>query len=92
MIAGPREVCPDGERAELDSASTRGYNDFPGPAHSEPMCRFVVLVLDATTDPDFAHGALAGSGRRPDVLCRCVNAAFVLSHDFRQDVELSLLR
>jgi len=54
------------------------------------MRQFVVIGHEAPTDADFPLDDLPGAGRL-DVLCRCVNAAFVLSHDLREDVELHLL-
>jgi len=54
------------------------------------MRQFVVVGHEAPTDADFPLDDLPGAGRF-DVLCRCVNAAFVLSHDLREDVELHLL-
>jgi len=55
------------------------------------MRQFVVLGHEAPTDPDFALDDLAGGAGRIDVLCRCVNAAFLLSHGIREDVELFLI-
>lgn len=55
------------------------------------MRRFVVLGHEASTDPDFKLDDLAGGAGRLDVLCRCVNAAFLLSHGIREDVELFLV-
>lgn len=54
------------------------------------MRRFVVLGHEATTDPAFHLDDLPGAGRL-DILCRCVNAAFLLSHAIRSDVELTLI-
>jgi tRNA (pseudouridine54-N1)-methyltransferase len=55
------------------------------------MRQFVVLGHEAATDPDFDLDDLAGGAGRIDVLCRCVNAAFLLSHGIREDVELFLV-
>jgi tRNA (pseudouridine54-N1)-methyltransferase len=55
------------------------------------MRQFAVLGHEATTDPDFDLDDLAGGAGRIDVLCRCVNAAFLLSHGIREDVELFLV-
>ena len=55
------------------------------------MRQFVVLGHEAATDPDFDLDDLAGGAGRLDVLCRCVNAAFLLSHGIREDVELFLV-
>jgi tRNA (pseudouridine54-N1)-methyltransferase len=53
--------------------------------------RFVVVGHDATTSPSFSLDDLAGATGRLDVLLRCVNAAFFLSHDLRRDVEVHLV-
>lgn len=55
------------------------------------MRRFVILAHEATTNPEFSLNDLCGSAGRMDVLCRGVGAAFFLSHDFRRDVEVTLL-
>lgn len=55
------------------------------------MRQFVVLGHTAPTDPDFALDDLPGGAGRLDVLCRCVNAAFVLSHAIREDVRVLLV-
>ncbi|SIR30661.1 tRNA (pseudouridine54-N1)-methyltransferase [Haladaptatus litoreus] len=55
------------------------------------MRQFIVLGHDAPTTPDFSLDDLAGSAGRLDALCRCVNSAFFLSHDFRSDVRLFLV-
>ena len=55
------------------------------------MRQFVVLGHEAATDPDFDLDDLPGGAGRLDVLCRCVNAAFLLSHGIREDVELFLV-
>jgi tRNA (pseudouridine54-N1)-methyltransferase len=55
------------------------------------MRQFIVLGHDAPTTPDFSLDDLAGSAGRLDVLCRCVNSAFFLSHDIREDVRVHLV-
>jgi len=55
------------------------------------MRQFVVVGHDAPTTPDFALDDLAGAAGRLDVLCRCVNAAFFLSHAIREDVRTHLV-
>jgi len=55
------------------------------------MRQFVVLGHEAPTEPEFSLDDLAGGAGRIDVLCRCVNAAFLLSHGIREDVELFLV-
>jgi tRNA (pseudouridine54-N1)-methyltransferase len=54
------------------------------------MRQFVVVGHEAPADPGFSLDDLPGAGRL-DVLCRCVNAGFFLSHDIREDVEVSLV-
>ncbi len=53
--------------------------------------RFVVVGHDATTAGDFGLNDLAGATGRLDILLRCVNSAFLLSHDLRRDTELYLV-
>ncbi|UCF07246.1 MAG: tRNA (pseudouridine(54)-N(1))-methyltransferase TrmY [Thermoplasmata archaeon] len=55
------------------------------------MRRFVVIGHRAITSKDFKLKDLCGSTGRLDVLLRCVNSAFFLSHDIRRDVELYLI-
>ncbi|WP_135304227.1 tRNA (pseudouridine(54)-N(1))-methyltransferase TrmY [Haloarcula amylovorans] len=55
------------------------------------MRQFVVVGHDAPTSPEFSLDDLAGAAGRLDVLCRCVNSAFFLSHDIREDVRAHLV-
>ncbi len=55
------------------------------------MKRFAVVGHLARTAGDFSLNDLPGSAGRMDVLCRCVNAAFFLSHDLRRDVACYLV-
>ena len=55
------------------------------------MRQFLVVGHDAPTAPDFSLDDIAGGAGRLDVLCRCVNAAFFLSHDLREDVQVHLV-
>ncbi|MDY7081623.1 MAG: tRNA (pseudouridine(54)-N(1))-methyltransferase TrmY, partial [Halobacteria archaeon] len=55
------------------------------------MRKFVVLGHTAPTEPDFTLNDLPGSAGRLDVLCRCVNSSFFLSHSLREDVRLYLV-
>src|SRR6056297_2262102 len=55
------------------------------------MRQFIVLGHDVPTTPDFPLDALPSEAGRLDVLCRCVNSAFILSHDLRDDVRVSLV-
>ena len=55
------------------------------------MKRFVVIGHRAPTTGDFKLDDIAGGAGRLDVLVRCVNSAFFLSHSIRTDVELFLI-
>ncbi|MDD1715863.1 MAG: tRNA (pseudouridine(54)-N(1))-methyltransferase TrmY [Methanolinea sp.] len=55
------------------------------------MLRFAVVGHLARTTGDFNLSDLPGGAGRMDVLCRCVNSAFFLSHEFRRDVECYLI-
>ncbi|HUI39576.1 MAG TPA: tRNA (pseudouridine(54)-N(1))-methyltransferase TrmY [Methanothrix sp.] len=50
------------------------------------MRTFVVVGHKATTSPDFSLEDIPGTSGRLDILCRCINAAFVLSHGIRKDI------
>ena len=55
------------------------------------MRQFVVSGHEAPTTAEFSLDDLAGGAGRLDVLCRCVNSAFFLSHDLREDVRVWLV-
>lgn len=55
------------------------------------MRQFLVIGHDVPTEPSFSLDDIAGGAGRLDVLCRCVNAAFFLSHDIREDVRVHLV-
>ncbi len=55
------------------------------------MRRFVVMGHRAITSADFKLDDLCGSTGRLDILLRCVNSAFFLSHGVRKDVEVVLM-
>lgn len=55
------------------------------------MRQFIVLGHETPTAPDFSLDDIAGGAGRLDVLCRCVNAAFFLSHSIRSDVRCRLV-
>jgi len=55
------------------------------------MRQFIVLGHEVPTTPEFPLDALPSEAGRLDVLCRCVNSAFFLSHDLREDVRVSLV-
>ncbi|UCE36676.1 MAG: tRNA (pseudouridine(54)-N(1))-methyltransferase TrmY [Thermoplasmata archaeon] len=55
------------------------------------MRRFVVVGHRAITSSKFNLNDLCGATGRLDVLLRCINSAFFLSHDIRRDVELYLI-
>jgi len=54
------------------------------------MRQFVVVGHEAPTSPEFSLDDLPGAGRL-DVLCRCVTAAFLLSHGIRDAVRAHLV-
>jgi len=51
----------------------------------------LVLGHRAITSGDFKLDDLAGGTGRLDVLLRCVNSTFFLSHDIRRDAEINLV-
>ncbi|MEF8858018.1 MAG: tRNA (pseudouridine(54)-N(1))-methyltransferase TrmY [Halolamina sp.] len=55
------------------------------------MRQFLVIGHDVPTEPSFSLDDIAGGAGRLDVLCRCVNAAFFLSHDIRENVRVHLV-
>ena len=55
------------------------------------MRTFIVVGHRATTSPDFSLEDIPGTSGRLDILCRCINAAFVLSHGIRKDVRVLLI-
>ncbi|MFP4654382.1 MAG: tRNA (pseudouridine(54)-N(1))-methyltransferase TrmY [Methanohalobium sp.] len=55
------------------------------------MRDFIVIGHKASTSSDFSLNDLPGSAGRMDILCRCINSAFFLSHDIRTDVQVHLL-
>lgn len=56
-----------------------------------PLIRFVILGHRAVTTGDFKLDDICGGAGRLDILCRCVNSAFFLSHDMRKDSEVYLV-
>lgn len=55
------------------------------------MRQFIILGHDAPTDASFSLDDIAGGAGRLDVLCRCVNSAFFLSHAIRSAVRCRLV-
>ncbi|MFC6824101.1 tRNA (pseudouridine(54)-N(1))-methyltransferase TrmY [Halopelagius fulvigenes] len=55
------------------------------------MRQFLITGHDAPTTPEFSLDDIAGGAGRLDVLCRCVNSAFFLSHDIREAVRVHLV-
>ena len=55
------------------------------------MKRFLIIGHKALTTGSFSLNDMPGSAGRMDVLCRCVNSCFFLSHDLRRDVECFLV-
>jgi len=55
------------------------------------MRRFVVVGHKASSSGDFKLDDMAGGAGRLDILLRCVNSAFFLSHGIRKDAEIYLV-
>lgn len=55
------------------------------------MPRFAVIGHKASTNPEFSLNDMPGGAGRIDVLCRCINSSFFLSHDLRRDIECFLI-
>ena len=55
------------------------------------MRSFIIVGHKATTFPDFSLEDIPGTSGRIDILCRCINAAFMLSHGIRKDVNVYLV-
>jgi tRNA (pseudouridine54-N1)-methyltransferase len=55
------------------------------------MRTFVIVGHKATVSPNFSLEDIPGTSGRLDILCRCINAAFVLSHGIRKDVNVYLV-
>ncbi len=55
------------------------------------MRNFIIVGHRAVTNQNFTLNDLPGSSGRMDILARCVNSAFQLSHDIRRDVEITLV-
>lgn len=48
---------------------------------------FILKASKAKTSKDFSLNDLPGDGGRMDIIARCINSAFFLSHDLRRDTE-----
>src|SRR3970040_3105440 len=55
------------------------------------MRRFVIVGHRASTSPEFPLDDLAGGAGHMDLLLNAANAALLVSHDLRRDVEVTLL-
>jgi tRNA (pseudouridine54-N1)-methyltransferase len=55
------------------------------------MIRIAVIGHLARTAGDFSLSDMPGGAGRMDIMCRCINSAFFLSHSLRRDVECYLL-
>ena len=55
------------------------------------MRRFLIVGHRASTDPFFSLDDLAGAAGRMDILLNAANAALLLAHDLRPEVEVGLL-
>ncbi|WP_048148253.1 tRNA (pseudouridine(54)-N(1))-methyltransferase TrmY [Palaeococcus ferrophilus] len=54
------------------------------------MRTFIIKANEAHTKADFSLSDLPGTSGRIDLLCRALNAAFMLSHGFRKSVRVWL--
>lgn len=55
------------------------------------MQDFIIIGHKAVTNGDFSLNDMPGSAGRMDILCRCINSIFFLSHDLRRDVQAHLV-
>jgi tRNA (pseudouridine54-N1)-methyltransferase len=55
------------------------------------MRRFLIIGHKAVTSGDFKLDDMAGGAGRLDILLRCINSAFFLSHGIRRDTEIYLV-
>lgn len=55
------------------------------------MRTFIIVGHKATITSDFSLEDIPGTSGRLDILCRCINAAFMLSHGIRHDVRVLLV-
>jgi tRNA (pseudouridine54-N1)-methyltransferase len=55
------------------------------------MRNFIIVGHRAVTDSKFSLNDLPSSGGRMDILARCINSAFVISHGIRKEVEVAVL-
>ena len=55
------------------------------------MRNFIVVGHRAVTSPTISLNDLPGTGGRMDILTRCINAAFCISHDIRKNVEVTIV-
>src|SRR6266436_994097 len=60
-------------------------------SHPIVVRRFLIVGHRASTDPAFSLDDLAGSAGRMDILLNAANAALLLAHNLRRDVEVGLL-
>jgi len=59
--------------------------------HPIVVRRFLIVGHRASTDATFSLDDLAGAAGRIDILLNAANAALLLAHDLRRDVEVGLL-
>lgn len=55
------------------------------------MRTFIIVGHKAITSPDFSLEDIPGTSGRLDILCRCINSAYVISHGIRKDVCIYLI-
>jgi len=84
----PGSQKTESEKTEVTEETKRGSTK----SHVlSRMRNFVVVGNVATTSPDFSLEDIPGTSGRLDILCRCINSAFVLSHGIRKDVRIFLV-
>ena len=49
--------------------------------------KFILKASKAKTSKDFLLNDMPGDGGRMDIVARCVNSSFFLSHGLREDTE-----
>lgn len=55
------------------------------------MQDFIIIGHKAVTIGNFSLNDMPGSAGRMDIICRCINSAFFLSHDLRRDVQVHVI-
>jgi tRNA pseudouridine-54 N-methylase/signal recognition particle GTPase len=87
----PIEEDDEGLHGQPEAAETTDEADAVRRPGGRSVIRYVVIGHRAVTSGDFKLDDLAGGAGRLDILLRCINSAFFLSHDIRKDVEVHLV-